>query len=175
MLPSSNNEFVYVPLPPRLLPAFYQWISTVMEETVEGKRVPASTPATQKRHLNIIDLSIDAAHEIEADQHPVSLADLHAAYLQANPGIAKGTTLDSFGATINYHTINMPSRFPDRNNPHKSASWLSRPVFKRVAYGQYMLLSPNEIRLFHQRVEEGDQRIYRKEYYDLDDLFSASV
>jgi len=175
MLPSSNNEFIYVPLPPRLLPAFHQWLATMMEQTDVEKRVPASTPDILKRNRKIIDLSIDAAHEIGADQSPVSLADLHAAYLHANPGISKGKTLDSFGATINFHTINMPSRFPEPSNPCKPASWLSRPVFKRVAYGQYMLLSPHEIRLFHQRIEEGDQRIYRKEYYDLDDLFSASA
>jgi len=169
MLPSSNNEFVYVPLPPRLLPAFYQWLATMMEETSEEKRVPAPTPDTPKRTATIIDLGIDAAHEIGADHHPVSLADLHAAYLRANPGISKGATLDSFGATINYHTINMRSRFPDRQNKQKSASWLSRPVFKRITYGQYMLLAPDELRLFQQRVEEGDPRIYRDEY-DIDDL-----
>jgi len=166
MVPSSSTEFVYVPLPQRLLPAFCQWLPTVMGETAEGKRDAASTPDTQRR---IIDLSIAAAHEIGADQHSVSLADLHAAYLRANPGIGKGTTQDGFGATINYHTINMRSRFPDRNDKQKPASWLSRPVFKRVAYGQYMLLSPDELRLFHQRSEEGDLRIYQDEY-DLDDL-----
>ena len=169
MIPNSNHEFVYVPLPPRLLPAFYQWVLTMMEEPVEGKREVASSLDTQRRNLNIIDLSIAAAHEIAAEQHPVALTDLHAAYLRANPGIGKGTTQDGFGATINYHTINMRSRFPDRNNKQKSASWLSRPVFKRVAYGQYMLLSPDELRLFQQRLEEGDPRIYQDEY-DIDDL-----
>jgi hypothetical protein len=165
----SHNEFVYVPLPQHLLPAFCQWLLTMMGETAEGKSVVAPTSEPQKRHLNIIDLSIIAAHEIGADDHPISLAELHAAYLRANPGIGKGTTQDGFGATINYHTINMRSRFPDRNNKHKSASWQSRPVFKRVAYGQYMLLSSDELRLFQQRLEEGDPRIYQDEY-NIDDL-----
>src|SRR5258708_1183326 len=98
MIPNSNNEFVYVPLPPRLLPAFYQWVLTMMEEPIEGKREGAPPLDMQRRNLNIIDLSIAAAHEIGANQHPVALADLHAAYLSANPGIGKGTTQDGFGA-----------------------------------------------------------------------------
>lgn len=169
MLPSSNNEFVYVPLPPRLLPAFYQWLATMMGETGEEKRVPALTPDTPKRNANIIDLAIDAAREIGAEHFSVSLAELHAAFLSANPGISKGTTLDSFGATINYHTINMRSRFPDRQNKQKSAPWQSRPVFKRITYGQYMLLDSNELQCFRQHVEEGDPRIYQDEY-DVGDL-----
>jgi hypothetical protein len=170
MIPNNDSEFVYVTLPPRLLPAFYRWVLTMTEETVEGKREFASPSDAQRRNLNIIDLSVAAAQEIGADQHPVMLADLHAAYLRANPGIGKGTTQDGFGATINYHTINMRSRFPERNNKQKSASWLSRPVFKRVAHGQYMLLSPDELRLFQQRFEEGDTRIYQDEY-DIAELF----
>jgi hypothetical protein len=165
----NNDEFVYVPIPHRLLPEYCRWLPSVMVETTEREMVAASIPDTQRRNLNVIDLSIDAAREIGADQHPVSLADLHAAYLRANPGIGKGTTQDSFGATINYHTINMRSRFPDRGHKQKLASWLSRPVFKRVAYGRYMLLSPNELALFQQRVEVGDPRIYEDEF-DINDL-----
>lgn len=175
MFPNSNNEFVYVPIPPRFLPAYHRWLAMMMEQAEEERSSPASTSDLPKRDLKIIDLSIDAAHEIGADHSSVSLRDLHAAYLRANPGISKGKTLDSFGATINYHTINMPSRFPDPRNPHKPALWLSRPIFKRVAYGQYMLLSSHEIQIFHQLAEEGDSRIYRKDYNDLDDLFGTSA
>ncbi len=126
-------------------------------------------PLPSQQKFTIIDLSIDVAHKIGANHHPVSLRELHDAYRNANPGISKGATLDSFGATINYHTINMRSRFPDPKNKQKQASWKSRPVFKRVTYSQYMLLSPDELRLFQPRVEEGDPRIYRDEY-DIDDL-----
>jgi hypothetical protein len=164
MLIDNNNEFVYVPLPRHLLPAFCQWLLKEMEKSVEDGEKKASLKETQKYSLNIIDLSIAAAHNIGADQRSVSLAELHKAYLDANPGIEKGTTLDGFGATINYHTINMRSRFPDRTNKQKPASWLSRPVFKRVGYGQYMLLSSDERDLFRRRVEEEDPRVYQDEY-----------
>jgi hypothetical protein len=167
---NNNDEFVYVPIPHRLLPEYCRWLLAVMTEATEREVVAPSAPDIQRRNLNVIDLSIKAAYEIGADLHPVTMADLHAAYMHANPGIGKGTTPDSFGATINYHTINMRSRFPDRNHKRKLTSWLTRPVFKRVAYGQYMLLSPDELALFHQLVEDGDSRIYEDEY-DINNLF----
>lgn len=166
---NSNDEIVYVPIPRHLLPAFYRLLPAMMAETAERETVAASVPDTQKRNLNVINLSIDAARAIGADQHPISLADLHTAYLLANPGIGKGTTRNSFDATINYHTINMRSRFPDPRHKQMPAPWLSQPVFKRVVRARYMLLSPDEVALFHRLVEKGDPRIYEDEY-DIDDL-----
>jgi hypothetical protein len=129
----------------------------------------APVPTTEKRNLSIIDLSIEAALEIEADHHPISLTQLHNTYLRANPGIRKGTTRNSFDAVINYHTINMRSRFHYPNDKRKSDTWLSRPVFKRVAPARYMLLLPEEVALFRHRIEEGDPRVYQDEY-NVDDL-----
>jgi len=125
--------------------------------------------ASDKRNPTVIDLSIKAALEIGADKHPISLADLHNTYLRTNPGITKSLTRASFDAAINYHTINMRSRFFYPDDRRKNAPWLSRPLFKRVARGSYMLLSPDEIALFRQRVQENDSRIYQDEY-DVDDL-----
>lgn len=172
MLSSNNDEFVYVPLPPRLLPAFYRWVATIMGESGEEKKAPVLTPDPQKRNATIIDLAINAARDIGAEHFPVSLADLHAAYLRTNPGISKGTTLDSFGATINYHTINMRSRFPDPHNKRKLANWLSRPLFKRVSYGQYMLLDSYQLETFQQYIEKDDPSIYQDEY-DADNVLSV--
>lgn len=165
---NNDDEIVYVPIPQRLLPAFYRLLPTIMEEATKQETVtepvPASTPDNERRNLNVIDLSIKAAHEIGADRNFISLADLHEAYIRANPGIGKGRTRNSFDATINFHTINMRARFPEPGNKKKFAPWLAKPVFKRVARGRYMLLSPDEIALFRQRVGEDDPRIYEDEY-----------
>src|SRR5205085_1623037 len=99
-------------------------------------------PSAGKR--NLIDLIVTVAYGIGADRHPVSLGELHAAYLRAYPGVGKGASRASFDATVNYHCINMRSRFPDARNPHKPAYWLARPIFKRVARARYMLLSEEE-------------------------------
>lgn len=136
----------------------------------EQNQIRVPTPSTENRKPTVIDLSIKAALELGADKHPISLADLHKAYLRANPGITKGITRDSFDATIGYSTINMRSRFFYPNDKRRRTTWLTRPVFKRVAPGRYMLLSPDEIQMFHKRVEEDDPRIYQDEY-NVDDLF----
>src|SRR5690348_7569235 len=65
-------------------------------------------------------------------------------------------------------------RVPDPHDKRKLASWLSRPLFKRVARGRYKLLSPDEIALFHERVKEGDPRIYEDEY-NIDDLIITNL
>lgn len=117
----------------------------------------------------MIDLGIEAARKLGADQHPISLTELHAVYLRDNQGIKIGRTIDSFSATIAYHTINMRSRFLDFRQKEITAPWLTRPLFKRVAYGKYMLLSPAELALFRRLVDAGDARIYQDEF-DLADL-----
>jgi hypothetical protein len=176
---NNNDDIVYVPIPRPLLPAFYRIFPTILDEATKQETVsesvptsipiPASIPDIERRNLSVIDLSIKAAREIGADRHPISLADLHEAYLYANPGIGKGRTRNSFDATINFHTINMRARFPDPSNKKKAAPWLAKPAFKRLARGRYMLLSPDEIALFHQRVGENDSRIYEEEY-NIEDL-----
>jgi len=166
---NTGGEFLYVPIPAHLLSEFCRWLLASTAETAEREAVTTSVPDTQRRNFNVIDLGIDAARAIGADQHPVSLADLHEAYLHANPGIGKGITRESFGATINFYTINMRSRFPDASNKQQPAPWLSQPVFQRTGHGQYKLLSPKEIALFRQRVEQGDPRVYQDEY-DTNDL-----
>jgi hypothetical protein len=161
---NNNDDIVYVPIPQHLLPTFYRMFPTVMDEAAKQATVAGPIPETERRNLNVIDLGIKAAYEIGADHHSISLAELHTAYLRANPGIGKGRTRNSFDATINFHCINMRARFPDPANKQKSASWLTHPAFKRIERGRYMLLSPEEIALFRQRVEESDPRVYEGDY-----------
>ncbi|GCE27534.1 hypothetical protein KDA_30180 [Dictyobacter alpinus] len=163
----DNDEIVYVPIPKRLLPAFYRMWPALMVEDVKQAMPVEGDPNVVNRTL--IDLITKVALEIGAEQHVVSLADLHTAYLSAYPGIGKGATRGSFDATINYHCINMRSRFPDSKDKRKPAYWLSHPVFKRVAHARYMLLSSREIELFHRCVESNNPLIYTDEY-DVADL-----
>lgn len=151
------------PLPPRLPEEAPSQNLEAEQKNLE----PFTSP--QKPRPTIISLAIAAARALGADHHAVSLAALHAAYLKTNPDIKVGKTPNSFANILAFHTINMRSRFFYPNDKRKSADWLTRPVFKRIAYGQYMLLSDDEIRLFRQRVEEDDPRIYQDEY-DINDL-----
>ena len=164
MSTNNNDDIVYVPIPQHLLSTFYRIFPTVMGEAASQEQAAEPLPETEPRKFNMIDLSIKAAYEIGADHHPISLSELHAAYIRANPGIGKGRSRNSFDATINFHCINMRARFSEPANKQRLASWLTRPTFKRVSRGRYMLLSPDEIESFKRLVEEGDPRIYEDEY-----------
>jgi hypothetical protein len=63
--------------------------------TIEQVITSVPAPNIEKSNLNVIDLSIEAALEIGADKRQISLAELHTAYLRANPGIKKATNRDS--------------------------------------------------------------------------------
>jgi hypothetical protein len=157
---APKNDIVYVPVPHRFLPAVYQALAAV----IASELADALEHSAGAGKRTIIDLVMPVASGIGADRHSVSLEDLHEAYLRAYPGIGKGVTRDSFAATISYHCINMRSRFPDASQKQKRADWITRPVFKRVGWGQYMLLSPEELEAFHFLWERNHPGIYADEY-----------
>src|SRR5437763_6647998 len=161
----GGDDVVGVPVRKRFLPAVYRALAEAMAAEAAGG-TPLE-PSTGKR--NLIDLIVTVAYGIGADRHPVALGELHAAYLRAYPRVGKGASRASFDATVNYHTVNMRSRFPDARHPRKPAYWLSRPIFKRVVRARYMLLSEEEIALFRRCVEEGNPLVYAEEY-DIADL-----
>ena len=161
----KDDDIVYIPVPRRMLPALYRVLASAMAESSDSdlSALPGGVgPEVTKR--NLIDLTIQVAYGMGANLHPVSLPELHEAYIRAYPGIGKGTTRGSFDATLNYHCINMRSRFPDPADKQKPASWLSKPVFKRVERARYMLLSDDEIAWFRRCVEKNHPLVYEDEY-----------
>ncbi len=167
----DNDDLVQVAVPRRLLPAVYRVLADAMaptppDGTVTGDHIPTDA---QEVNRNLIDLIVEVARRIGADRRPVSLTELYNAYRQAYPGVGKGSARGSFDATVNYHCINMRSRFPDVNDRRKLAYWLSRPAFKRVARGRYMLLSDDEISRFQWSVAEDHPLVYADDY-DIADL-----
>ena len=165
----NNDEIVYVPVPRRLLPALYQTLAAALAEPPDDDETASSNAVSGETKRNLIDLIVKVAYEIEANLHPVSLSELYAAYQHAYPGIGKGSSRGSFDATVNYHCINMRSRFPYINDKRKTAYWLTRPAFKRIGRGRYILLSQEEIAWFRRAIEEDNPLIYTDEY-DVADL-----
>ncbi len=167
----DSDDLVQVAVPRRLLPAVYRVLADAMAPTslasaATGSHMPTDTQGVNR---NLIDLIVEAATRIGADRQAVSLTELYNAYRNAYPGVGKGSTRGSFDATVNYHCINMRSRFPDANNRRKAAYWLSRPAFKRVARGRYMLLSDDEMSGFQRSVAEDHPLVYADDY-DVADL-----
>lgn len=166
----GGDDLVNIPVPKRFLSAVYRALAEAMAAEAAGG-TPLE-PRAGKR--NLIDLIVAVAHGIGADHHPIALGELHAAYLRAYPGVGKGASRASFDATVNYHCVNMRSRFPDASNPRKPAYWLTQPVFKRVARARYMLLSADEVAAFRRLVAADDPAIYAEEY-DAADLVRCDV
>ncbi|EFH88942.1 hypothetical protein [Ktedonobacter racemifer] len=166
----NDTDIVYVPVPRQLLPLIYETIAQAQKEAAGNTN---KGPGILSKR-NLVDLIIEVAGKIGADRRPVSLTELYEAYIQTNPGIGKGGTRGSFDATLNYHCINMRSRFPDIKDKKKSAYWLSKPAFKRVKRAYYMLLSTEEIAQFHRCVEVDSPLVYMDEY-NVDDLFQVTL
>lgn len=110
---------------------------------------------------------VQVARKIGADRQPRSPSELYKAYLQEFPKTTSSS--ESVGATLCYHCINMPARFPDQRNRRKPAAFLTRPFFKRVGHGKYMLLTDKEIERFKRCYTENHPLIYEPEY-DVDNL-----
>lgn len=110
---------------------------------------------------------VQVARNIGADRQPCSPSELYKAYLQEFPKATSSS--ESVGATLCYHCINMPARFPDQRNRRKPAAFLTRPAFKRVGHGKYMLLTDTEIERFKRCYTENHPLIYEPAY-DVDDL-----
>ncbi len=73
------------------------------------------------------NLTVQVAKRLGADHRPVSIAELHRAYLRDYPNVTVGRSIDSFAATLAYHCINMRSRFPNIRDRRAPADWLKRP------------------------------------------------
>src|SRR5437868_6111270 len=110
---------------------------------------------------SLIDLIVQTANKQGAHHHPVSVTALHSAYLDDNPSTTVGRSVASFAATLAFHCINMRARFPNGTDKSAQAPFLRRPLFKRESYGQYMLLSKEEIARFKACVAQGHPLVYQ--------------
>ncbi len=114
--------------------------------------------------MAMIYLILETARRLGLDRAPRGLTELHRAYLQDHPGTTVGRSQGSFDATLNLHVINMRSRFPKPREPRARANWLSRPLFKRVAPGRYMLLTAPELAWFREAVARNEPLVFRDEF-----------
>ena len=114
--------------------------------------------------MAMIDLILETARRLGLEREPRGLTELHRSYLRDHPQTTVGRSQGSFDATLDFHCINMPSRFPKPREPRAPAAWMRRPLFKRVAPGQYMLLSDAELRWFQGAMRRDYPLIWRAEY-----------
>jgi hypothetical protein len=113
--------------------------------------------------MTVIDRLEEVAREMGADRKVVTLAELCEVYRKRYPS-EPGSGEDSLAATLNMHTINMRSRFPNPREPKTPGPWLKRPLFKRVDRGEYRLLSEAELGWFREAIERDNPFIWRDEF-----------
>lgn len=112
--------------------------------------------------MNIIDLAVEAAKQLEADRDIVRLAEIRN---KASKIAGKDIQSGSFDATLNYHTINMRSRFmkPNIRDKGDSTDWKNRPEFYREGRGLYRLLTDEEKEIILKLIRMDNQVIYKDE------------
>ena len=112
----------------------------------------------------LIDLIIEAATSLNAEYQPVQLGNIR----------KKAISLDneqkykesSYDAELNFHTINMKSRFFDKKEktPGAAATWKREPYFHRTSAGFYKLLSKEDKRVFYLALNNNLDIVYKDEY-----------
>jgi hypothetical protein len=140
-------------------------------EIGKASRQPDDTLPNPEERL--ITLIVSVARKIGADHKEVSLKEIRETYEGAYPHIGKGKAPGSLDATLNYHCINMKSRFPDPRDKKRKTYWQEEPFFKRVSRGRYMLLSKDEIVRFRKCLEADHPLVYEDDY-DVAELVRCS-
>src|SRR5262245_63981041 len=83
--------------------------------------------------MAMIDSILETARRLQMDRFPRQLEDLRRSFMRDHPETAVGRDSARFDATVNSHTINMPSRFPDPRNLRAPANGQRPPIVKRIA------------------------------------------
>jgi Cdc6-like AAA superfamily ATPase len=115
----------------------------------------------------LIDLLVKAAKELNAENQPVRLSAIEKR--ASDLDIDNHFKRSSYSATLNFHTVNMQSRFSDPKNPKKKVLWITEPYFTRTDPGMYKLLNKNELEIFNKAINSDTDLVYRSSY-DFNDL-----
>jgi len=112
----------------------------------------------------LIDLLVEAAKELGAESFDVSLSAIRKKAMQLDVG--SDYKESSYDAELNYHAVNMRSRFPNPPDKNKigSARWKDEPYFYRVSIGVYRLLSGKDKEIFRLAVQNNLDIVYKDEY-----------
>lgn len=118
-----------------------------------------------------IDLLVNAAELLNAKYTDIEIYKIRKKAMSMDKD-NKYNSEDGLDAILNYHTINMRSRFKDivnkdRNND--SVKWKREPYFIWVESGIYRLLKDDEKEIFRIALEK-DLDIVYKDFYPLHKL-----
>ena len=112
----------------------------------------------------LIDLIVEAAISLNAEYQAVQLCNIRKKAINLDKESRYKES--SYGAELNYHTINMKSRFfnEKEKEPGVSARWKNEPYFYRVEPRFYKLLSEEDKRVFYLALNNDLDIVYKDEY-----------
>ena len=113
-------------------------------------------------NLTLWEMCVNAIRKLGGDNRCVRLKEIIEKVYLMYPETSSAS--DAISAELNYHTINMQSRFPNPANPRAQASWMKVPRFYRCEVGMYRLLNEDEIKLFEQALKRDCEVIFKSEY-----------
>ncbi len=124
--------------------------------------------SSERKVGRLIDYVVQAARKAGAETQAVRLSELFRSFREQFPDLQKGSSEDSYNATLNFYTINMKSRW-NRQISEEAQPWVREPLFKRVGRGLYMLLLADEIAAFHRAWAAGDPLV-RSDEFEVEEL-----
>ncbi|MBM3700897.1 MAG: hypothetical protein FJW68_08335 [Actinobacteria bacterium] len=112
-----------------------------------------------------IDILVEVAQLLGADKDGIELSRIIKQVMKMDSE-NRFNSEEGIAATLNYHTINMRSRFqyPAEKDKSHLTSWKSEPYFYREDRGIYRLLSDEEKAIFRKAVDDELDIIYRDEF-----------
>ena len=112
----------------------------------------------------LIDLIVEAARSLIAEYQPVQLCKIKNKAI--NMDKEHSYKESSYDAELNYHTINMKSRYFDKKEkiPGMAATWKREPYFYRTSPGFYRLLTEEDKKVFYLALNNDLDIIYKDEY-----------
>lgn len=122
-------------------------------------------PAGARPFRWLIEYLEDSARAAGAEQRPLTVAEIDAAFFERWPAIAEREKRQRVVGTIQFHCINIRARFPFPAIPTRPARWMTRPLFKLVGRKGYQLLSEAEKADFFRRLTACDSLLFRDDYH----------
>lgn len=108
-------------------------------------------------------MAVRAVNELGGNERCISLKSIINKIYHLYPETHEKSE-NTIGAVINYHCINMRSRFPDPRKKKKKAVWITNPLFYRCGRGKYRALAEDEIASFKKALEQRHTIVYKDEY-----------
>ncbi|MCK4966477.1 DUF91 domain-containing protein [bacterium] len=154
----SINKFISVAKKHGLKLEDYQYDTDIKKNDIRNVDYLPSVPK-----IYTWEMTVKVLKKIDLNYNGVKSKSIYNEFVKMFPQYSTKSK-ESFNADLNYHCINMRSRFPDPRNKRIKCAWQNNPLFYRISKGFYRLLKDDEKKLFKKALELNLPIIYEEEY-----------